>query len=407
MMKVYGIKFLLWIGIVCLSTSNGVWRDPKYANYSYVIEILPKVLMLPISKDFIKKAVENAAAAASFKLSDHSQDVYFYHWFTNHYNFTVVLQGDEALESSEVELFYLPTAGSAKELAQFDWWAKLDRDIQSFAQSRNNLNFVLDHTFMVATFPLQTRPIQFIHKRVRNVRDLRIFRSDNDMTPNGREIYVPYSIIRRKFQVIYPPNLKNHAYPDRKYLFFAVCREAKAAGEDVRRFRTVFYHHLTNSQLKTITSASIISQNLTSTEFNQALLESTFCFIIPGDTPSTSKLYKAIFSGCIPVIFVAFPTQLPFFSLIDWSKFSIIFYKDMIRFTDSGKKIDQLLLLLYKVSQNKEKLAQLRDNLRKVAGLFDYSKVDYPSVYHLSLIQLKLQVDADRKLVTPIETLNT
>lgn len=79
----------------------------------------------------------------------------------------------------------------------------------------------------------------------------------------------------------------------------------------------------------------------------------------------------------------------------------------MIRFSDSGKKIDELLLVLYKLSQNKEKLAQLRDNLRKVADLFDYSKVDYPSVYHLSLIQLKLQVDADRKLVTLIETLNT
>jgi hypothetical protein len=382
----------------------------KNDSYSNIKQLLPTVLMLPIDASFSSKATWNKHVA-SFQLSEHSQDAYFYHFLKRNYEKFIPYREDSA---EVADLFYVPTASSAKDLSSNQkFWVDLDKEIHRIAVNGKIRNFVLDRSFMVATFPGQTRPIQTIHYLMRNVRDLRFFRSDNDMTPNGRDIYVPYSVIRSHYNAS-----STGKRGKKKYFIMAVCREAAGGGENRRVWRTSLFDQLSRLSLgvqtssegrgtiqiaestsssPSSTSSSLISKNLSSDEFNRGLLDSDFCFVIPGDTPSTSKLYKAIFSGCIPVIFTSYPSQLPFYHLLDWSTFSIIVLKDYIRSSD---KIEQLINYLKDLREDELRLLQYKENLEKVSSLFDYSRTKWPSVYHLSLLELKYSIDEEKKLLT-------
>jgi hypothetical protein len=370
----------------------------KNDTYFSVKQLLPTVLMLPIDSTFSSKAVWNKNVA-SFQLSEHSQDVYFYHFLKRSYEKFIPYREDSA---EVADLFYVPTAASAKDLsASQKFWTDLDKEIHRISVTGKIRNFVLDRSFMVATFPGQTRPIQSLQPLMRNVRDFRFFRSDNDMTPNGRDIYIPYSLIRSHYNTS-----SSSKKGKKKYFIMAVCREAAGGGENRRVWRTSLFEKLTklfpklsdsSSTALTASSASLISKNVSSGEFNHGLIDSDFCFIIPGDTPSTSKLYKAIFSGCVPVIFTSFPSQLPFYHFIDWSTFAIIVLKDYIRLSD---KIEQLINYLKDLREDESRLSQYKENLEKAASLFDYSRTKWPSVYHLSLLELKHSIDEEKKLLT-------
>jgi hypothetical protein len=114
-------------------------------------------------------------------------------------------------------------------------------------------------------------------------------------------------------------------------------------------------------------------------------LESDFCAILPGDTTSTAKLYKAIFAGCIPIIFLSFPGELPFFHFIDWSKFSVIVAKDIL---NSAVSMNELLAYLQNIRKDQVLLAKYKQALSDVSIIFDYSRSDWPSVYHMTLLEL-------------------
>ena len=55
-------------------------------------------------------------------------------------------------------------------------------------------------------------------------------------------------------------------------------------------------------------------------------LQSTFCFVLPGDSPSSKRLYDTIAGNCIPVI-ISDKWQLPF-SHLPWETFSLRFTDD-------------------------------------------------------------------------------
>ena len=148
--------------------------------------------------------------------------------------------------------------------------------------------------------------------------------------------------------------------------------------------------------------------------FDDALRNSDFCFILPGDTPSTSILYKAVFAGCIPVIFVAFPEQseqLPFYLLLNYSSFSIVVCKDVV-FSDEA--ISSLLAQLNTINQDKVLFCAMKHALGRIALAFDYTRKVFPSPYHLFLVQLEVsQTLATRRrechsspeqFITPIGT---
>eukprot|EP00981_Chlorochromonas_danica_P009161 scaffold2514_cov158-Ochromonas_danica.AAC.4 len=251
-------------------------------------------------------------------------------------------------------------------------------------------NFNLDKTFCIDTFPLETVHLHHVNE-LRYVQDIHHFRSDFMLTPNGRDVFIPY--------LTKPPARFNDLMSNddllgrRKYVLMAPLRECPGLGEVRRLFRTRLYSHLKSLHLE----KALISNNMTSVEFDEGMENSLFCLILPGDTPGTAKVYKAIFRGCIPVIFVSFPAQLPFYQFIDWSSFSLIFYKDDLNY---HHKIDGIVQTIYNMSRNVAELKRMRVSLAKHAVLFDYSHWEWPSVYHLSLLSLQMLNHHGSKFIT-------
>eukprot|EP01037_Dinobryon_pediforme_P030993 gene30993-35292_t len=77
----------------------------------------------------------------------------------------------------------------------------------------------------------------------------------------------------------------------RKYVIMAPLREAPGKSEAFHLYRTRLYCHLRALNL----DKALISNNMKSADFDKGMETSLFCLILPGDTPSTAKLYKAIF----------------------------------------------------------------------------------------------------------------
>jgi hypothetical protein len=121
--------------------------------------------------------------------------------------------------------------------------------------------------------------------------------------------------------------------------------------------------------------------------FFHALSTHDFCVILPGDTASTSKLFKAIFSMCIPVVFVNYNRQLPFSRILDWEKFSIL---EPVESSKSKNKIQDLVEKLRSLRSNETALLNMKNALKNAAPLFDYDRTSWPSVYHLTLLELEL-----------------
>eukprot|EP00981_Chlorochromonas_danica_P010382 scaffold3161_cov247-Ochromonas_danica.AAC.17 len=205
----------------------------------------------------------------------------------------------------------------------------------------HEVDFTLDKTFCVDTNPLETIPLHQLNWWFRYVQDIHHFRSDYILTPNGRDVFIPYVVK----QPANPGNLMSNEnlLDRRKHAIMAPLREAGGRGESYRLYRTRLYSHLQTLRLE----KALISDNMTRAEFDEET--SLFCLILPDDTPSTAKVYKAIFRGCIPVIFVSFPVQLPFYEFIDWNSFSLIFYKDDI---NHPHKINGIVDTIYNMSRN-------------------------------------------------------
>merc|ERR1712232_85961 len=55
------------------------------------------------------------------------------------------------------------------------------------------------------------------------------------------------------------------------------------------------------------------------------MASSRFCLEVPGDTPTTSRPFDAVFSGCIPVLLYEKSVKLPFDEDLQWDTFSLRF----------------------------------------------------------------------------------
>jgi hypothetical protein len=279
----------------------------------------------------------------------------------------------------------------------------------------SSLNVNLEKIFLAASYLDQTKHLQYLYHFLRNVRDIHYLRVDNELTPNGRDLYIPYHISRMRYQILTNINASlslytkmqkkvfsnslhhtiNHyeLYKKRKYFFMVACREPPGNGEGTRRYRSKVYE-----SLKGVYPNTLVAKSMTNYQFDYAMFNSDFCFILPGDTSSTSKLYKAIYANCIPVIFVAFSSQLPFSHFIEWKKFAILINKDIIK---NSKKFLEFIDWLETLRNNHiEKLYSLKKNVFLISEFFDYEKYDYPSVYHLTLMELQLAVNKDVSLLS-------
>ena len=57
-----------------------------------------------------------------------------------------------------------------------------------------------------------------------------------------------------------------------------------------------------------------------------AFLNSSYCFVLPGDTPTSRRLFDSVAAGCIPLIMGdadKIASNLPFHSSIDWSELAL------------------------------------------------------------------------------------
>ena len=326
---------------------------------------LPYVFIVPIDDKFNINAKGYPFNGDTIKGTGyHDQDVLFLKWLNNSYSRTV---GDP----KHTDFFFIPACikiGWPDE----DWWLELDKEILRFAENETN-SFILDRSFMSATFALSTAGT--FNNKNRNIHDVRKLRSDNDRSENSREIFVPYNM-----NFSYYDGLRQKSQIARTNFLFAPCRESAGMLEFHRWWRTKAFKVLQNAP------NSIVNMKMSENEFESAMLSSTFCFSIPGDISSVQKMWRYIFSGCIPVVFVSFKGQLPFNSFIDWNSFSVILLKDVI---NDPKNLLRVINYLDKLKNNTQEVDKMRRNMADIAPLFNWERKNWPSVYHLTLLELK------------------
>lgn len=355
--------------------SNHLLKLFSSSSTTKLFNNLPTVLILPLKnteggdgdyfsrKDLFPGLDDNSINMNFIK---HEQDVMFYLWLKNKYHKTINFTYRNA------DIFFVPTMVPQDTYAlERETWVKIDGSI---TQMRKLMKITTSHGFMAgATHPNTLVALRSFYSQVRNIADLFVFRVDGENTLNyGRNIYVPYVI---------NIDMQDFASYDeeRKYLIMAACRETMFH-KDNRIWRSRLYERWHN-----VAPKSNISLLLNHDEFDDVLANSEFCAILPGDTASTSKLYKALFLGCIPVIFVSYFGQLPFHKFLKWSDFAIIVYKDILY---NFHKMDALLNHIIMVRQNQTLFHQYRHNVELARHLFDYYRYDWPSVYHLSLLEV-------------------
>ena len=231
-----------------------------------------------------------------------------------------------------------------------------------------------------ATHPIANRPVPSNNGRgasLRNVNDLRYFRVDNDMSTNGRDVFIPYFINKTEMDSsdYFKARVSNVSY-QRHFFLTAACRDP--TGErTLRGWRREIYWAWKDL------NRSIVS--LDYLNLNDLYSDSEFCVIIPGDTSSSAKLYKAIFSGCIPIVFVSYVRQLPFSSFIDWSYFSVVIVKDIIY---SPKGLKEIIDYAIAIRNDSHLLKMFQSYLSLVAPLFDWDSKKWPNAFDLSMLEL-------------------
>ncbi|KAE8699233.1 transcription factor DIVARICATA-like [Hibiscus syriacus] len=96
---------------------------------------------------------------------------------------------------------------------------------------------------------------------------------------------------------------------------------------------------------------------------SQGMHSSKFCLNIAGDTPSSSRLFDAIASHCVPVI-ISDDIELPYEDVLDYSEFCVF-----VRTSDAVKE-KYLIELIRSIS--KEEWTQMWEKLKEVEPLFEY-----------------------------------
>jgi len=317
--------------------------------------VAPKVYILPIT---MKRA------PLRDDVCEFGQARHFHNWLHTSANIRNTI--------SEGEIFFVPQLMVQCHLNRTDYdvsdvFRSLNRVISTFA---NSTNFILDRTVMAVPHPFLARTLRNSNefRKLRNVLDIRFLRVDNDLTPNGRDIFIPYDVHVHK---------KAEEISLRPLFVFAPCRERAM---DPRKWRSTLY-----SQWKDLPDSLIANNSLTPAAFSQGMASSDFCAVVPGDTSSSSKLYKAIFQNCIPVIFVSYPHQLPFARQLNWTSFSFIFYKDAIL---QAFEMQRIADLLQSVRKNAPLMLSMKEKLMSARDMFDYHYPGWPTLYHLTMMEV-------------------
>lgn len=347
---------------------------------------LPNVAVLPLNKSLQHTALTKDLDQLRWVHNTHDHHLAYYHFVTARYNQTVRLE--------DGDVFFFPALYSGlKELDKKPFLVSLDEALERAVTTKGS-HVVLDRTFWPLTHPLYTKRLRLVDSRWRNLLDLRLLRVDQDFGTNGRDVMVPYLMNAQ-----YYAHLANWTDGRRNISINGFLREAGGGIDHRRQWRSKLNNdfaqwaeaelrqpNASDLRRQFVTRSRVTEDDVSGDDFVRAYAASDFCMIVPGDTSSTAKLFKALFSGCIPVVFVSFPQQLPFYHFVDWHRFSVVVYKDEIR---SPEHLDaHLQKTVLRIYESTEVLRQFKRNVAAARGCFDFANFDWPSPYHLTLLEV-------------------
>jgi hypothetical protein len=181
----------------------------------------------------------------------------------------------------------------------------------------------------------------------------------------------------------------------RKYFIYAPCAH-QGTKPGLNGIRNGSIRELAFNRFQNVSNSLVtITKCKSNFEFIKNLQTSIFCVVLPGDTPSTSKLYKAIHSGCIPIIFKPPSFHLPFERFLNWNLFSIIKNVDDLNDEDTMKK---LIINLYTIKSNQSLLNSYILNLRSASIVYDFeNKEEWPNMFLLSFLEAMCVLDSSNR----------
>jgi hypothetical protein len=258
--------------------------------------------------------------------------------------------------------------------------------------SSTSSGFSTDRAILSSLFPHDHPPLieGMGMENLRYTHDLRYLRVDFSFTPNGRDIMVPFRLNYFEYENLESYRERRLDPKPRQHFFFAPCNEMWS--DRLRKWREKGYNFLSSLNM----SDSIVVQRVPESEFKEALMTSDFLFVFPGDYPVSYKMYKAILSGCIPVIFISSISDLPFIHFMDWSTFSIVVEKDIL---NSKEAMKSLVVLMERIRADSHLLARMRNALYIASHYFDWRRMTFPSPYHMVLSELEITTTKSRRFI--------
>lgn len=316
----------------------------------------------------------------------HSHDYWMHMWLLNNYS----RRTDDYARADLVFvpaypnfcLFQRPTCHNHTNHCDSQWWYGLNEQVAKAHQS----NIPSNRLFGACTYPGMSprfsackdnheRPGLF--HRMTQLLHMQWLRVTKDVPFASREVVVPYVV---------NASLVPFSLEPRMHLLFVPSRNSPGrAGTSFMRW---FSHQL-------LEYPNVVGgDNLTSSAFDTFAATSEFCLVVPGDTTSTSRLSKFIFAGCVPVVVTPSPTLLPFSNILNWSSFCVLADTSELVTNQSRAALYQRILEV----RDQERL-RMRGVLRDVRRLLDWSIGAFPSVFHLTLLELKRNTVLDRTIL--------
>jgi len=125
-------------------------------------------------------------------------------------------------------------------------------------------------------------------------------------------------------------------------------------------------------------------------EYDEGFWKSKFCFVIPGDTTSTSQSSRAMCAGCVPIFIVSDFRDLPFSNILDYSKFSIRYYSSEFATQNENRDLNRAIEVygyLQEMVLNGTYLELMR-NVEIARDFFNYHKFGSRSPYGAALVSM-------------------
>jgi hypothetical protein len=244
--------------------------------------------------------------------------------------------------------------------------------------------------FWISTHPLQTL---YWASQFRNVRTLR---TDDAVSYAAGDIIIPVSVELEQCPSHLPlmadgknNNDTNHNYisSTRPRLLFG------CGGEHSERY-PLWRHDLFRAVDQLNRSDVFAATGMSWDDYRQGFFLSKFCFVVPGDTISTSQATRAMCGGCVPIFVILDDLRsLPFSNLLNYRSFSLIKTIDELLGPDNEASS---LPLMQKFVQELEEMVidgtyeRLRTNVHRARDFFNSHRFDGRSPYAMAVLAMAM-----------------